>query len=324
MIIDFHIHYCPEKFVRPNLGPGDTVRSLISAKGDAGDCAGPLRYNLPKFIEMMDQAGVDVAVLSSGAGMRRDLEDSYYVNNMMKEAEEKYPGRLKGTAHVPPLGGKEAFQELKRCKEELGFCGVAMHSVVGGKDVDDRQLWPFYEKVSELGMFLFIHPAGAGAYSNYLDYDLGRSVAREGHLATVVVRLINGGVLDDFPDLKIVMSHLGGHFAACMSRIELYQDKEFWGIAHHPRHSRKCQKPFRSYLNKMYFDTGGIVGDINPVKMALMELNPRNILFGTDYPLEIREGDTVKKFIEKIKSLPLGNEEIQGILAENGRSLIGI
>ena len=54
MVIDFHIHYCPEKFVKPNLGPGDTVRTVFSADGKAGDCAGPLRYNVPKFLEMMD------------------------------------------------------------------------------------------------------------------------------------------------------------------------------------------------------------------------------------------------------------------------------
>ena len=138
------------------------------------------------------------------------------------------------------------------------------------------------------------------------------------------VRLINGGVLDDFPGMKIVMSHLGGGFALWLTRILSYQDKEFWGTASHPRHAKKCKRPFREYLREMYFDTGGLTGDINPVKATLAEVSPSNILFGTDYPLEIREGGTIKDFIGKIRDLPLPSAEIDGILAENGRGLIGV
>ena len=140
----------------------------------------------------------------------------------------------------------------------------------------------------------------------------------------VMVRLINGGILDDFPGLRIVMSHLGGGFAFWMTRILSYQNKEFWGTDGHPRHGKKAKRPFREYLSEMYFDTGGLTGDINPVKMTLMEVSPKNILFGTDYPLEIREAETVKGFVEKIQELPLTMTEIDGILGENARGLIGL
>lgn len=321
MIVDFHIHYCPEELVRPKLGPGDALNTVF-IDGRPGDTALPLRFDLEKLVEMMDYAGVDLSVLSSGEGMRGNLANARLVNDRMREAEERYPGRIKGMAHTAPLAGKEAFAELERCAGELGFKGVAMHTLNGGKEVDDPALWPFYEKVRDLGMFLFVHP-GSAATSEYLDYDLGRSVGREGHLMAVVVRLINGGVLDDFPGLKIVMSHLGGGFAFWMTRILSYQNKEFWGTANHPRHGKKARRPFRDYLDEIYFDTGGLTGDVNPVKMTLLEIGPRNILFGTDYPLEIREGDTVKGFVEKIRELPLSRAEIDGILGQNARALIG-
>jgi len=322
MVIDFHIHYCPEELVRPKLGP-DGGLNTIFVNGRPADTALPLRFDLDKLVEMMDYAGVDIAVLSSGEGMRGNLANARLVNDRMKEAEERYPGRIKGMAHTAPLGGKEAFAELERCARELGFRGAAMHTVNGDKEVDDPALWPFYEKLQDLGMFLFVHP-GSAVHSEYLDYDLGRSVGREGQLMAVVVRLINGGVLDDFPGLKIVMSHLGGGFAFWMTRILSYQNKEFWGTAGHPRHGKKAKRPFREYLKEIYFDTGGLTGDINPVKMTLMEISPRNILFGTDYPLEIRDGAIVKSFVEKIRELPLSRAEIDGILGENGRALIGV
>jgi predicted TIM-barrel fold metal-dependent hydrolase len=322
VIIDFHIHACPEELVRPKLGPGDSLNTLF-IDGKTGDTALPLRFTLEKHIELMDYAGVDLCVISSGEGMRENLANSRLVNDRLKEAEERYPGRIKGMGHTPPLGGPEAMAELERCSRELGYKGAAMHSVNSGKEVDDPALWPFYEKVQQLGMFLFIHP-GSAVYSDYLDYDLGRSVGREGHLMAVMVRLINGGVLDDFPGLTVVMSHLGGGFAFWMTRILSYQNKEFWGTSNHPRHGKKAKRPFREYLDRMYFDTGGLTGDINPVKMTLMEISPKNILFGTDYPLEIREAETVKRFVDKIRELPLSRQEIDGILGENARPLLGI
>lgn len=322
MIIDFHIHYCPEELVRPKLGP-DGGLNTVFVNGRPVDTALSLRFTIEKHIELMDYAGVDVAVLSSGEGMRENLANSRLVNDRMRAMEERFPGRLKGMAHTPPLGGLESMAELQRCSRELGFRGAAMHSINSGNEVDDPALWPFYEKVQNLGMFLFIHP-GPAVYSDYLDYDLGRSVGREGHLMAVMVRLINGGVLDDFPGLKIVMSHLGGGFAFWMTRILSYQNKEFWGTVGHPRHGRMAKRPFREYLSEMYFDTGGLTGDINPVKMTLMEISPKNIIFGTDYPLEIRDVETVKGFIKKIRELPLTKTEIDGILGENARSLIGL
>jgi predicted TIM-barrel fold metal-dependent hydrolase len=322
MVIDWHIHYSPEELVRPKLGPGGTAVAGWT-DGKPGGGADPLRFRLDKFIEAMDHAGVDTAVLSCGEGMRGDLQECRLVNDRMRDAEEKYPGRFIGMAHVPPLGGAEAFTELERCKNELGFKGAAMHTIVLGKDVDDHELWPFYEKLREMGMFLFCHP-GSAVYERYLDYDLGRSVGREGHLMTVVVRIINGGILDDFPGLKIVMSHLGGGFAFWMSRILSYQDKEFWRTADHPRHAKVAKRPFQEYLPEMLFDLGGLTGDITPVKMALLEMSPKTIVFGTDFPIEIKEGETIRRFVEEIRKLPLSQEDIDGILADNGRALIGL
>jgi predicted TIM-barrel fold metal-dependent hydrolase len=196
-----------------------------------------------------------------------------------------------------------------------------MPSVIGEAELDAPELWPFYRKVKELGLFIFIHPALSSA-GNYLDYDLGRSVGREFQLVLTTIRLINGGVLEDFPGLNFIISHLGGGIAALLSRIEPYQDKVFWGTQDHPRHGKLPREPFRNYLDRLYFDTGGFFGNINAVKCALTEIKPENILFGTDYPQEIRDGMQIKNFVREIKALPLSKGEINGILGANGKKFL--
>jgi predicted TIM-barrel fold metal-dependent hydrolase len=320
MIIDFHIHYSPEELVRGKLGPGGTPRTVFADGVPAYSFHGGL-FDLEKHITCMDRAGVDIAVLSSGSGLVNDLEQCRMVNDKLKWVEGRFPGRFLGLAHVPPLGGEASLRELERAAKDLGFKGVAIPSVLGAVELDGPELAPFYRKVKELGLFIFIHPALSSS-GNYLDYDLGRSVGREFQLVLTVIRLINGGVMDEFPGLNFVISHLGGGIAALLGRIEPYQDKPFWGTAEHPRHGKLPREPFRNYLNRLYFDTGGFFGNINPVKCALTELKPENLLFGTDYPQEIREGETIVNFVREIRALPLPKKQIDGIFSENGRKLL--
>ena len=320
MIIDFHIHYSPEELVRDKLGPGGTPRTIF-VNGAPASMPRRQLFALEEHIACMDQAGVDLAILSSPSGLVNDVNQCHMVNDKLKYVEERFPGRFQGLAHVPPLAGEASFRELERAVSELGFKGVVIASVVGETELDASELRPFYRRVEELGLFIFVHPALSSS-GNYLDYDLGRSVGREFQLVLAVIRLINGGVLDEFPGLDFIISHLGGGISALMGRIEPYQDKVFWGIADHPRHGKLPKEPFRNYLNRLYFDMGGCFGNINPVKCALVEIRPENLLFGTDYPQEIRRGEEIKKFVREINGLPLSQEQIKGIFSENGRKFL--
>jgi predicted TIM-barrel fold metal-dependent hydrolase len=67
---------------------------------------------------------------------------------------------------------------------------------------------------------------------------------------------------------------------------------------------------------------GGCFGNINPVKCALVEINPEKLLLGTDYPQEMRDGRSIKTFVDEIKKLPLSQGQLQGILGENARQFL--
>ncbi len=320
MIVDFHIHYSPEELVRPKLGPGGTPRTIF-VNGVPTQMPQQQLFNLEQHVAAMDEAGVDVAVISSPSGLAPDINQCRMVNDKLKWVEESFPGRLEGMAHVPALGGEESFREMERCVSELGYKGVALPSLIGEIELDAPELRPFYRKAEELGLFVFVHPS-LSSPGNYMDYDLGRSVGREFQLVLAVIRLINGGVMDEFPKLNFIISHLGGGIAALMGRIEPYQDKVFWMTQDHDRHGKLPREPFRNYLNRLCFDMGGCFGNINPVKCALVEIKPENLLLGTDYPQEMRDGKSIKRLVDEIKELPLSPKQINGILGENGRKFV--
>jgi len=321
-VIDFHVHHSPYELVKNKIGPDETVKTVF-VDGAPQYTFHHKLYDLEFHLACMDKAGIDISVLSSGSGLGSDLNQCKFVNDRLKQVEKDYPGRFLGLTHAPALGGEASLDELERGAKELGFKGVAMPSIVGDTELDSTDLFPYYQKVCELGQFIFIHPALNS--KDYLDYDLGRSVAREYQLITTVMRIINGGVLDEFPDLQFIISHCGGGIAAIMGRIEPYQDREFWGTADHPRHGKLPKKPFRYYMdNRLMFDTGGFFGNVNAIKAALLEIKAENLVLGTDYPQEIRDEVLMISLIEGIKDLPIGKEKIDGILCENGRKLIGV
>lgn len=312
MIVDFQHHFTPRELFKED--PGDRRILTYDENGVPSYISHKLLFDLDEHIRMMDVAGIDAAVLTSGAGMCADIERSRFINNKAKEAERNYPGRFIGAAHVHPLGGAEAFHELERCIHELGFEGVVITSETDGLYLDDPAFEPFWTAAERLGIYVFVHPALKLNDSREFNcYDTARSVGREFSLVMATIRLINSGVLDRHPNLTIQMSHLGGGIASVIGRIRSYQDKEFWATAGNPRHGVKPNRDFDDYIRENFvFDTAGFCGAINAVKIAMMELPASRIVFATDYPQEIRAREAVRDFVVQLGELGAEGTRILG------------
>lgn len=311
-VIDFQHHFVPRELFKED--PGDKRTLLYDENGAPSFISHRMLFDLDEHIRMMDFSGIDIAVLTSGAGMCAELERSRFINQKAKEAERNYPGRFIGAAHVHPLGGPEAIRELERCSDELGFQGVVITSETNGLFLDAPEFEPFWAACSRLGMYVFVHPAlGLNDSKQFNAYDTARSVGREFSLIMATIRLINSGVLDRHPNLTIQMAHLSGGISALLGRIRSYQDKVFWATEGNPKHGVKPEKDFDYYLReRLVFDTAGFCGVIQAVKIALMEIPASRVVFGTDYPQEIRAPEAVRDFVKDLRALGAAGDQILG------------
>lgn len=185
--------------------------------------------------------------------------------------------------------------------------------------------WPFYERLEKQGTFLFIHPALAVpslGLDGFNAYDLYRTVGREFDLTLATLRLIFGGVLDQFQQLNIVMSHFGGALSSLLGRIESYQDKPFWGLSEDPIHGRTSKHPVEHYLQRLYFDMGGHLGDMKTIQAALLHIPTERLLFGSDYPQEIREASEVTEYLHNLDQLDLTSEQKALMFGQNALNLV--
>lgn len=86
--------------------------------------------------------------------------------------------------------------------------------------MDSEYLWPFYKRIVELDVPIFVHPGFPVGANQMKDYGLGPIIGFELDLILAQARLIYGGVLEEFPALKFIFSHLGGGIPFLKERIE--------------------------------------------------------------------------------------------------------
>jgi aminocarboxymuconate-semialdehyde decarboxylase len=239
-------------------------------------------FDLDRQLEHMDGLGHQVDVVCSIGPFSvffsdlppeegRDLATQW--NEEMAGAQRKYPGRVWASAAVPLVDTQIALDVVNDAVNRLGLMGVNMPGSVGSDQrIDAERLEPFFARVEELGLPLFLHPTDAvfadmlGGYDGALHLSLGRVV----EVSVAAMRLVLSGVMERHPNLKIVMSHTGGALPYQSGRM----DKN--------THKAKLPRPVSHYLKRMYTDT--VSPHAAGLKFAIEYYGIDRVMYGTDYP----------------------------------------
>jgi predicted TIM-barrel fold metal-dependent hydrolase len=319
MLIDFQQHYTPPELLKGE--PGKLTADL-DRDGNPHYLLNPLLADLAAHIRMMDASGIDAGVLSCGSGFDQpDIAICRLINDRLREAEKAHPGRFIGLAHVPALKPSEAATELKRCAVELGFPGAVIGSELQDLPLDADELRPFWKACADLNLYIFIHPLPRVIRWARMDADdLGRMLGWEFSLMTAAVRLVNCGLLDDLPNLKIQFSHFAGGIGRYRGRIHGFQAREQFGTAQLPRHGRRPRQAFDHYLDRrLYYDIAGWAGPDRAaelgehwVRFGLQELPLSQLVFASDYPQAVREPGQVAAYVAAVRKLGDGGRAIVG------------
>jgi aminocarboxymuconate-semialdehyde decarboxylase len=317
MVIDFEHHYIPVELAR-RLGM--KTDSKVPVRQENASVHAQL-FDMPAQLEEMDRAGVDLAVLSCILGWETTLDNCRLINDAAAKMQRDYPERFAGLAHLPPLEGAPALAELERAVCELGLRGATISSQINGLSLDEKEFRPFFERAAKLGATVFVHPALAPkGYDLLKDYMLPVILTREFDLGVAVTRLIAGGVLDRYPDLKLVFAHFGGGLAGYKERIA--------------RSSYRFNLPqsFDEYFDLLYFDMAGFEGSPIALRCALEGIKPERMVFATDYPQNFNNSDPrmgksvdgIGEYIETIRKLPLNAKVIDGMLGGTAARLLNL
>lgn len=301
MIVDFATHFHPMEVFPEPMKNTELVEK-----------AGPALWDVDKLTLLLETSGIDAAVLSQPFYMGSDnMERTAQANNALFDVINNND-QFYGLASIPTsCGGRNAAIEFERCLE-MGYHGGALETKSEGIELVDKSILPIYEIAVDWGAPLMVHPKlEASLGPNVLDetYLLNATFGRETAMWESLSKVIHGGILDKYPDLKLVYHHLGGNIAAMLGRVHLLLDPNRWPGQQAIKHYAE----FKADLDKIYFDTSGYMAYAAPLRAALETFPSSNILLGTDCPFEARTANEMRDFVDLTQHLaPTNADDING------------
>jgi aminocarboxymuconate-semialdehyde decarboxylase len=274
--------------------------------------------DLEENISDLNTAGMDFGVLQptqtmlfywaepSAAG-----ELSRMVNEHTAKEVRKNAGKVVGLATVPLQDVDLAVRELSYAVRDLGLRGVVTGSNVNDRGFDEEAFLPFFKAVQDLDVPIFIHPNNPAGTERTPNYYLTNFLGYTQESTMAAAKIVFGGVLDRFPNLKICLSHAGGTLPFLLGRLER-------GQAMRPEAGELCRHPFPYYLKNFYIDT--ITYRADTLRFVLEVMPSGHVFMGTDYPYDMAETDPVG-FVKTAVSDEGLREQIFG---ENIAAVLGL
>jgi len=325
MIVDIFSHFVPRSIVETlKRLTGEPYPHVLERSGDSEYAH---VYDLDCRIRALDRMGMDIQVVTLPETVslpRPDTEVALctVVNDALAEVEAKSAGRVLGAANLPVSDPAAAVRELERAVEELGLRAVQLFSHVRGRPLDDAGLDPLFERLQRRGVAVLMHPAQWSHYPWTDEFMLSRVLGWPFDTSLAMSRLVLGGVLERYPELRIVTHHLGGMIPYFAVRIQGFYDS---GAFIQPSERRaRLRLPVLEYLKKFYGDTA-VYGSLPALTCGLSFFGADRVVFGTDYPFGPEKGELwVRETIRSVNDLNITDHEREMIWCGNAYKLLSL
>jgi aminocarboxymuconate-semialdehyde decarboxylase len=326
MKIDIFPHILPAKFMEAlhkenGLGHFRHLHKVI-----------PTLFDLDYRFRIMDQFDGLMQVLNIAAppveninNSQKALDLARLANDEMAELVLKYRDRFAAAIACIPMHNMDAaFEELDRAINDLNFKGVQIFTPIKDKPLDLAEFFPLYERMCQYNLPILLHPQRETDYPDYRTeeaskYTLSSSLGWPYETTTAMVRLVLSGVMERYPELKIITHHCGGMVPYMVNRITGFVEAgEIFGSRKGPGNLRK---PVVDYLKMFYADTA-IYGYTPGLMCGYALLGAKHLLFGTDMPFDSQFGlRYTRETIESIERMDISDTEKKMIFEDNARRL---
>jgi len=321
--IDVHNHLYPKEWMTylekrtesPRMErTGPTSMTFYSENVPLAHINRAGHYDPEARIEDMDKYGIDIQIISLTTPSVElvPANDGVIwarrVNDYLASVCQKYPKRFYAYATVPYQDMDNAIRELDRAYKDLRVKGLIMFSNINGKPIASPEFYPIYARAEEYELPILIHPAPP------LTADVMKKVKLPLPLfgftldtTMAVISLIFQGVLQKYPGLKIIHSHLGGVVPYLAQRIEdsFRSYSKEWGF-------KLPKTPSEYYKSQVYPDS--ISFYLPAMRCCLDFVGPDHILLGTDYAHPVGNPEQA---ISYVRDMGLSEEDTNKILGEN-------
>jgi len=316
-----------EHFATPGFlsGPGHQLKERALKFGGAAEKLFEQLCDVgEKRIAEMDAARIDMQVLSLTSPGTEQVDAANAMalareaNDFLADAVRKNPSRFAGFAALPTATPDKAAEELQRMVREHNFKGAIINGHSRGRYLDDKFFWPILECAEALNVPIYLHPtqppeavieASYGGFSPIVTEMLaGPGWGWHIETAIHVIRVILGGVFDQYRKLQIVIGHMGEALPFMLQRLDVM-----------PMVMTKLNRPISAYLREnVHYTFSGF--NFTPTFLDLMlQVGVDRIMFSADHPYASMA--QARAFLDQ---LPVSSADRARIAHGNAERLLGI
>ncbi len=322
MLIDVHNHFYPPAYLDALKAGDSAVELTIDAEGNPclhypGDFNVAVRghRDIDYRQAELEREGVDTQIITFTTpgthveSPERAVRFARLVNDAFATIVKERGPRFASLATLPLNDPAASVTELTRVVTQLGFPGAMVFSNVNGVALADARYEPLWAEANRLGAIIHIHPTDPVGVEAMTDYWLMPLVGFLFDTTLAAAKLVFAGVPERYPNIKWVLSHLGGAIPYLCERLD-----RGWEAFADCRADIK-RKP-SEYLRNFYYDTVNF--DPAAVRLAVDFAGAEHVLAASDYPHQI---GSIPKMKSSLAALKVSDVERRKIMGENAKAL---
>jgi predicted TIM-barrel fold metal-dependent hydrolase len=319
VIVDIHAHYFPKAYNATLLRIGgrslpESARAL-TARPPRNDEPS----SIPTRLEQMDDAGVQLQVLSPAASPPYAEKEAdavaaaRLINDAYAELAQKYPGRFAAVVSLPLPHIDASLREMERGLDQLGMLGVSMCCSCFDRSTAEAEFEPLYAEMNRRRTVLNYHPIQNGICSPFInDYKFTVSVGASLEDTAIVLHLIARRMYERYPHIKYVVPHLGGMISMQLNRLDNQAPRNYPDLPERPSVTAR----------RFYYDTVGH-GSHAALLCAWKGFGADRIVAGSDYPV-LMAFETYKQTFHYVRECGLPEKDVDLILNHNAQIVLGL
>ena len=292
----------------------------------------PTLVDLDHRFRIMDKFDGLMQILTLAAPPVEEIADarvaadlSKLANDEMAELVRKYPDRFPAAIASLPMNDMDAaLKEVDRAVKDLKFRGVQIFTPINDKPLDSPEFWPLYEKMAAYNLPILIHPERTVDYPDYRSerkskYMIFSNFGWPYETTVAMTRIVFSGVLEKYPNLKILTHHCGGMVPYFEQRIiGAYDHAE---MARGAWYKNNLTRAPIDYFRMFYNDTA-IYGSTPGLMCGYAFCGADHLLFATDFPYDSQFGERyTRQTIQSIENMQIADAEKKAIFEDNARKL---
>ncbi len=311
--IDVHCHLYPQDYWQEllKISKGDSlpadVQRILTYYSKKGILITP-----EESVEVASKAGIETQhlglsipnVYMADATMSRDLAEM--ANDAYAGIRQKFPGKFLVLASVPLNFPDLAIAELERAIGKLKMNGVVLGTNIAGKSLSSPEFFPFYERANQLRVPIVLHPMSPPRTDDDDKYFVTPLVGYLFETTAAVAKMVFAGIFERFPNIPIVLPHLGGALPYVQGRLDS-------GFRNHPPCRENISRPPSQYLKEFYYDC--VSFNVAALHCAIEVAGTEHLVFGTDFPFQPLE--SIRIISESIDALALPPALKEGVEEKN-------